>query len=67
MVRGVVHEFEEWVKLSRRIPAETFVAVTILEDIGRLADLITSHLNLKLEVKQELLECLDVEKRLEKL
>lgn len=67
LVRGVVHEFEEWVKLSKRIPAETFVAVTILEDIGRLADLITSHLNLKLEQKQELLECLDVEKRLEKL
>lgn len=67
MVRGVVHEFEEWVKLSRRIPAETFVAVTILEDFGRLADLITSHLNLKLETKQELLECLDVEQRLEKL
>lgn len=67
LVRGVVHEFEEWVKLSKRIPSETFIAVTILEDIGRLADLITSHLNLKLESKQELLECLDVEERLEKL
>lgn len=67
LVRGVVHEFEEWVKLSKRIPSETFVAVTILEDIGRLADLITSHLNLKLEQKQELLECLDVENRLERL
>lgn len=67
LVRGVVHEFEEWVKLSKRIPAETFVAVTILEDIGRLADLITSHLNLKLDSKQELLGCLDVEERLEKL
>ncbi len=67
MVRGVVHEFEEWVKLSKRIPSETFVAVTILEDIGRLADLITSHLNLKLDQKQELLEALDVEQRLEKL
>ena len=67
LVRGVVHEFEEWVKLSKRIPTETFVAVTILEDIGRLADLITSHLNLKMNVKQELLECLDVEERLEKL
>ncbi len=67
LVRGVVHEFEEWVKLSKRIPSETFVAVTILEDIGRLADLITSHLNLKLDQKQELLEALDVEQRLEKL
>ena len=67
LVKGVVHEFEEWVKLSKRIPSETFIAVTILEDIGRLADLITSHLNLKLESRQELLEALDVEDRLEKL
>ena len=67
LVRGVVREFEDWVKLSRRIPNETFVAVTILEDIGRLADLITSHLNLKPEQKQELLECIDVEYRLERL
>ena len=67
MIRGVVHEFEEWVKLSRKIPPETFVAVTILEDVGRLADLIASHLNLKLDAKQELLECFDVNKRLEKL
>ena len=67
LVKGVVHEFEEWVKLSKRIPSETFIAVTILEDIGRLADLITSHLNLKLESRQELLEALDVEERLERL
>ncbi len=67
LVRGVIHEFEEWVKISKRIPSETFVAVTILEDIGRLSDLITSHLNLKPEQKQELLECLDVEYRLERL
>ena len=67
LVRGVVHEFEEWVKLSKRIPSETFVAVTILEDFGRLADLIASHLNLKLDVKQEILGCLKVEERLEKL
>ncbi len=67
LVRGVVHQFEEWVKLSKRIPSETFVAVTILEDFGRLADLIASHLNLKLDSKQEILSCLNVEKRLEKL
>ena len=67
LVRGVVHEFEEWVKLSKRIPSETFVAVTILEDFGRLADLIASHLNLKLDTKQEILSSLKVEERLEKL
>ncbi|MBQ7476257.1 MAG: endopeptidase La [Selenomonadaceae bacterium] len=67
LVKGVVREFEEWVKISKRIPSETFIAVTILEDIGRLADLIASHLNLKLEARQELLSALDVEDRLEKL
>ncbi|MBQ7723037.1 MAG: endopeptidase La [Selenomonadaceae bacterium] len=67
LVRGVVHEFEEWVKLSKRIPSETFVAVTILEDYGRLADLIASHLNLRLDAKQEILSCLKVDERLEKL
>lgn len=67
LVRGVVHEFEEWVRLSRRIPSETFVAITILDDYGRLADLIISHLNLRSELKQELLECIDVEYRLERL
>ena len=67
LIRGVVHEFEDWVKLSRKIPPETFVAVTILEDVGRLADLIASHLNLKLEDKQAILDCLNVEQRLQKL
>jgi ATP-dependent Lon protease len=67
LVRGVVHQFEEWVKLSKRIPSETFVSITILEDFGRLADLIASHLNLKLDSKQDILSCLDVSKRLEKL
>ncbi|MBR0284415.1 MAG: endopeptidase La, partial [Selenomonadaceae bacterium] len=67
LTRGVVHEFEEWVKLSRRIPPEAFVSVTILDDVGRLCDLIASHLNLKLETRQALLECLDVSDRMEKL
>ena len=67
LVRGVVHQFEEWVKLSKRIPSETFVSITILEDFGRLADLIASHLNLKLDAKQDILNCLDVRDRLEKL
>ncbi len=67
LVRGVVHQFEDWVKLSKKIPSETFVAVTILEDFGRLADLIASHLNLKLDAKQEILSCLNVDERLEKL
>ena len=65
--RGVSHEFEEWVKLSKKIPAETLVSVAIIDDAGRLADLIASHLNLKVETKQELLSCIDIKSRLEKL
>ncbi|MCR5440417.1 MAG: endopeptidase La [Selenomonas sp.] len=65
--RAVVHQFEEWVKLSKKIPPETLVSVAIIDDAGRLADLIASHLNLKLEVRQELLGAVDIKERLEKL
>ncbi|SDG24260.1 ATP-dependent Lon protease [Selenomonas sp. WCT3] len=65
--RAVVHQFEEWVKLSKKIPPETLVSVAIIDDAGRLADLIASHLNLKLEVRQELLGAIDIKERLEKL
>ena len=65
--RAVVHQFEEWVKLSKKIPPETLVSVAIIDDAGRLADLIASHLNLKLETRQELLGAIDVKERLEKL
>ena len=67
LARGVGHQFEEWVKLSKKIPAETLVSVAIIDDAGRLADLIASHLNLKLKTRQELLSCIDVKARLEKL
>ena len=65
--RAVIHAFEKWVKLSKKMPAETMVSVAIIDDAGRLGDLIASHLNLKLEEKQALLELVDVRARLEKL
>lgn len=67
ITKAVVHEFEKWVKLSKKIPPETLISVAIIEDTGRLGDLIASHLNLKLEEKQELLELIDVKARMEKL
>lgn len=67
LLRAVVHQFEEWVRLSRKIPPETLVSVVLIEDGGRLCDLIASHLNLKLEDRQELLSMLSVKERLEKL
>lgn len=67
MTRMVVGQFEEWVKLSRNIPPEALVSVAIIDDVGRLADLIASHLNLSQDDRQALLELIDVKKRLEKL
>ncbi|WP_027405553.1 endopeptidase La [Anaerovibrio sp. RM50] len=67
LVRVVVHEFEQWVKTSRKIPADAIVSVSIISDAGRLADMIAGHLNLKLEERQELLECIDIKARLERL
>ena len=65
--RNMVEAFEKWAKLSKKIPPETLVSVLSINESGRLADLIASHLALKLEDKQMLLEALDVEERLEKL
>ena len=67
LTRAVVHQFEEWVKLSKKIPPETLVSVAIIDDAGRLADLIASHLNLKLDIRQEILGAIEVKERLEKL
>ena len=65
--RAVIHQFEQWVKLTRKIPTEALVSVAIIDDAGRLGDLIASQLTLKLEDKQSLLECIDVKERLERL
>lgn len=67
LTRGVVHQFEEWVKATRKIPAEALVSVSIIDDPGRLADLISSHLNLAIEEKQALLDLADVGDRMRKL
>jgi len=67
LIRTAVHEFEQWVKLSKKIPPETLVSVVVVEEPGRLADLIASHLSLKAEDKQALLDAVDVKIRLEKL
>ncbi len=59
LVRVVVHEFEQWVKASQRIPADAMVSVSIIDDAGRLADMIAGHINLKLDDRQAILECVD--------
>lgn len=67
LVRAVVHKFEEWVKLSKQLPAEALISVAITDDLPRMADVISGHLNLKLDQKQELLAELNLPKRLEKI
>ena len=67
LTRAVVSQFENWVKVSKKIPSDALVSVSIIADSGRMADLIASHLNLKLEDRQAILECIDVKARLEHL
>ncbi len=67
LTRTAVNQFEQWVKLSKKIPPETLVSVVVVEEPGRLTDLIASHLSLKVEDKQALLDAIDVQERLEKL
>ncbi|MEG6584210.1 endopeptidase La [Dendrosporobacter sp. 1207_IL3150] len=67
LTRTAVHQFEQWVKLSKKIPPETLVSVVVVEEPGRLSDLIASHLSLKIEDKQALLDAVDTKKRLETL
>ena len=62
--RLLARQFEQWAKLSKKIPPETLVTVIAVEDPDRLSDLILGHLPLKLEDKQELLAAVDIEKRL---
>ncbi|MDO4204405.1 MAG: endopeptidase La [Selenomonadaceae bacterium] len=64
LVRAVVHKFEEWVKLSKQLPAEALISVAITDDLPRMADVISGHLNLRLDQKQELLSTLDLRQRL---
>lgn len=66
-MRSLNFQFEQYVKLSKRIPPETVVTVVNLDEPGRLADTIASHLSLRIEDKQDLLEAVDIVQRLEKL
>ncbi|WP_156204725.1 endopeptidase La [Candidatus Syntrophocurvum alkaliphilum] len=65
LMRTLIHEFEQYVRMSKKISPETVVSVVAIDEPGRLADVVASHLNLKITEKQEILEALDIVKRLE--
>ncbi|MEN1968309.1 endopeptidase La [Lentibacillus sp. N15] len=67
LMRSLLEQFEQYTKVSRKITKETFATVSDIDEPGRLADIIASHLSLKLKDKQEILEMEDVKSRLQYL
>ena len=67
MRRALVAQFDQYVKLNKKIPPEILTSLAGIEEPGRLADTVAAHLPLKLEQKQKVLEMFDVKQRLESL
>ncbi len=67
MRRAVLAQFDQYVKLNKKIPPEILTSLSSIEELGRLADTIAAHLPLKLEQKQAILEIFSVSQRLEQL
>jgi ATP-dependent Lon protease len=65
--RAVMQQFDQYVKLNKKIPPEILTSITSIDDPGRLTDTIAAHLPLKLESKQSVLEQASVKQRLENL
>jgi ATP-dependent Lon protease len=63
--RSVISQFEQYVKLNRKVPPEILTSLAGIEQPGRLADTVAAHMSLKLDAKQKVLEIHDVRKRLE--
>jgi len=64
--RSVISQFENYIKLNKKIPPEVLVSLNQIEDVSKLSDTIASHLALKIAEKQELLELTSPAQRLEK-
>ncbi|WBV42073.1 endopeptidase La [Pseudoroseomonas cervicalis] len=67
LARTVVSQFEQYIKLNKKIAPEVLVSINQIEDSAKLADTVASHLNLKIAEKQELLEIGSVSARLERV
>jgi ATP-dependent Lon protease len=65
--RAVVAQFEQYIKLNKKIPPEVLVSINQIDEPGKLADTVASHLSLKISEKQQLLEIETVGARLEKV
>jgi ATP-dependent Lon protease len=65
--RAVIAQFDQYVKLNKKIPPEILTSIASIEEAGRLADTIAAHLPLKLEQKQDVLEMFEIRPRIERL
>ena len=65
--RSVISQFEQYIKLNKKIPPEVLVSINQIDDPAKLADTVASHLQLKISEKQELLEIDTTSERLEKV
>ncbi|AIE60935.1 endopeptidase La [Bacillus methanolicus] len=67
LMRTMLEYFEQYIKMSKKISAETYSSVADIEEPGRMADVISSHLPLKLKEKQEILETVDIKERMNRI
>ncbi len=67
LARTVVSQFEQYIKLNKKIAPEVLVSINQIEDPSKLADTVASHLNLKIAEKQEVLETASIGERLERV
>ncbi len=67
LMRTMLDHFEQYIKMSKKISAETYSSVADIEEPGRMADIIASNLPLKLKDKQEILETIEVKDRMNRI
>ena len=67
LVRSIVSQFEQYVKMNKKVPPEILTSLAGIDDPGRLADTVAAHMALKLAEKQRILEIQDVKARLEQI
>ncbi|MCH9693081.1 MAG: endopeptidase La [Gammaproteobacteria bacterium] len=67
LVRSIISQFEQYVKLNKKVPPEVLTSLSGIDEPGRLADTVAAHMALKLSEKQRILEIQDVKSRLEQV
>ena len=67
LVRSIIAQFEQYVKLNKKVPPEILTSLSGIDEAGRLADTVAAHMSLKLSEKQRILEIQDIKTRLEQI